>query len=154
MPRRYQRYEFFMSSFASCYTMLAILALTLVGCRAHRSITEDITEQLRSGATRVDIERTGDFAWDEMFVFGPYSPKDETCKTLRLNSSECSAAGIRDVDEGEFLLMFLQRGKVSKIESFPRTVGNFDDNCLAKDIARSAAVFTVERRPAVYLMCR
>jgi hypothetical protein len=89
-----------------------------------------------------------------MFVFGPYYPKDGICKTLRLDGSQCSAAGIRDVDEGEFLLVFLQRGGVSKIESFPRTVGNFHESCLARDIARSAAVFTVERRPVVYLMCR
>jgi hypothetical protein len=50
--------------------------------------------------------------------------------------------------------VFLQRGGVSKIESFPRTVGNFDESCLVRDIARSAAVFTVEQRPVVYLMCR
>ena len=112
-----------MSSFAFRYTVLAVLGLTLVGCTTHKSITENVNEQLRSGATRVNIGETGDFAWGDMFVLGPYSPKDETCKTLRLNSSECSAAGIRDVDEGEFLLVFLQRGKVSKIESFPRTVG-------------------------------
>jgi|HubBroStandDraft_6_1064221.scaffolds.fasta_scaffold64802_3 hypothetical protein len=143
-----------MTCFASRYTIVAVLGLTLVGCTRHTSIPENVNEQLRSGATRVNIGQTGDLAWDDMFVFGPYSPKDGTCKTLRLNGSECSAAGIRDVDEGEFLLVFLQRGRVSKIESFPRTVGNFDDNCLAKDIARSAAVFTVERRPAVYLMCR
>jgi hypothetical protein len=134
--------------------MLAILGLTLVGCRTQRSITENITEQLRSGATRVDIGRTGDFVWDDMFVFSPYYPKAGVCNTLRLNASQCSAAGIRDVDEGEFLLVFLQRTAISRIESFPRTVGNFDESCLEKDIARSAAVFTVERRPIVYLMCR
>jgi hypothetical protein len=143
-----------MSALTSRCRMLVILGLTLVGCRTHRSITENITDQLRSGAIRVDIGRTGDFVWDDMFVFGPNYPKEGVCKTLRLNGSQCSAAGIRDVDEGEFLLVFSQRSAISKIESFPRTVGNFDEGCLAKDIARSAAVFTVERRPVVYLVCR
>ena len=143
-----------MSALASRHTILAVLGLTLVGCTKHRSIAENITEQLRSGVTQLNIGPVGDFAWDDMFVFGPYYPKDGICKTLKLNDSQCSAAGIRDVDEGEFFLVFLQRGAVSKIESFPRTVGNFDESCLAKDIARAAAVFTVQRRPVAYLMCR
>jgi hypothetical protein len=63
-------------SLAFRYTMLAALGLTLVGCTRRRSITENVNEQLRSGATHVDIGRTGDFAWDDMFVFGPYYPKD------------------------------------------------------------------------------
>ena len=55
----------------------------------------------------MDIGKSGDLAWDEMFVFGPYYPKDEICKTLNLSVSQCSAAGIKDVDEGEFLLVFI-----------------------------------------------
>lgn len=143
-----------MSALTSRCTMLAILGLTLVGCKPHRSITENITEQLRSGATRVDIGQTRDFVWDDMFVFGPYYPKEAVCKTLRINGSQCSAAGIKDVDEGEFLLVFLHRNAISRIESFPRTVGNFDESCLAKDITRGVAAFTVERRPVVHLICR
>jgi hypothetical protein len=89
-----------------------------------------------------------------MFVFGPYYPKGAICRTLNLADLQCSAAGIKDVDENEFLLVFLERGEVSRIESYPRAVGNFDESCLAKDIARSAATVTVERKPSVYLVCR
>jgi len=99
----------------------------------------------------------GDFAWDEMFVFGPYSPKGEICRTLNLSASRCSVAGIKDVDVGDFLLVFMQNGAVSETLNFPRTIADFDESgrCLAKAIGRDAAVFTLERKlNRVYLLCR
>lgn len=99
----------------------------------------------------------GDFASDEMFVFGPYSPKGEICRTLNLSASRCSVVGIKDVDEGDFLLVFMQNGAVSETLTFPRTIADFDESgrCLAKAIGRDAAVFTVERKlNRVYLVCR
>jgi len=135
------------------YAALVILGLALVACRTHRSTADNVTKELQSGATQVDIGRAADFAWDSMFVFGPYYPKAEICKTLRLTDSQCSSAGIKDVDEGEFLIVFLERGAVSKTESFPRKISNFDESCLTKPIVRNSATFAVERRPEVYLVC-
>lgn len=142
-----------MKALGSRYSVLAVLGF-FVGCTNHRSITENVTKQTQSGATQVNIGQLGDFAWDRMFVFGPYYPKGAICRTLKLADSQCSAAGIRDVDENEFVLVFVERGAVSRIESFPRTVGNFDESCLAKDIARGAATVTVELKPLVNLACR
>jgi hypothetical protein len=92
-----------------------------------------------------------------MFVFGPYFPKNEICRTLKSSASQCSAAGIKDVDEGEFLLVFMQHSAVSATLRFPRTIADFDESqrCLAKGIRRDAAVFTVEHKSGrVYLVCR
>src|SRR6476660_4651075 len=97
-----------MSSLLRRYSTLVLLGLALVGCRRHSTVIDNITHQLRNGATQVDIGHSGDFAWDEMFVFGPYSGKDQICRTLKLSASQCSAVGIKDVDEGEFLLVFTQ----------------------------------------------
>jgi hypothetical protein len=146
-----------MSTLLPRYWTLAVLGFALVGCRRHSSVIDNITHQLRNGATQVDIGKSGDLAWDEMFVFGPYYPKDEICKTLNLSVLQCSAAGIKDVDEGEFLLVFMQHGAVSGTQSFPRTIADFDESerCLAKGIRRDAAVFTVEHKTGtVYLVCR
>jgi hypothetical protein len=144
-----------MSTLLRRYSTLTILILALVGCRRHSSLVDNITQQLRNGATQVDMGHSG-FAWDEMFVFGPYSPRGEICRTLKLSGSQCSAAGIKDVDEGDFLLMFMQHGAVSETLTFPRTIADFDESgrCLAKAIGRDVAVFTVERKlNRVYLVC-
>ena len=137
------------------YTTLA-LGLALAACTGHRNVAEDIAQQLRSGATQVDMAHAADFVWDEMFVFGPYYPKDATCRTLNLDASHCSSAGISNVDEGEFLLVFMHRGAVSETARLPRRIANFDegDRCLARGIRKDVSAFTVERKPGIYLVCR
>jgi hypothetical protein len=139
------------------YSTLALLGFALVGCRRHSSVIDTIAQQLRNGATQVDIGHSGDSSWDEMFVFAPYSPTDEICRTLKLSASQCTSAGIKDVEEGEFLLVFMRHGAVSETFSFPRTIADFDESarCSAKAIAKDEAVFAVQRRAnRVYLVCR
>jgi hypothetical protein len=141
-----------MGAFVIHCTALA-LSLACVGCTNRSSVTEQVSKQLSSGTAQVDLSGIGEFEWDNMFVFGPYTPRDESCKTLKLPFSQCFAAGVRDVDEGEFLLVFMHDGKASRVEYLPRYVGNFDEACLANAISKSKAQFTVERKPDLYLMC-
>jgi hypothetical protein len=102
------------------------------------------------------MAHAADFAWDEMFVFGPYYPKDAVCRALKLDASHCSAAGVSDVDEGEFLLVFMNGGAISETVSLPRTVANFDesDRCMARGISKDETIFAVTRKPEIYLVCR
>jgi hypothetical protein len=102
------------------------------------------------------MTHAADFAWDEMFVFNPYYPKNDICKTLKISSSQCAAGGISDVGEGEFLLVFMQRGAISDTVRFPRTIADFDesDRCLARPFRRNTALFTLKRKPALYLVCQ
>jgi len=139
------------------YSTLAVLGFALVGCSRHDSVLDNIRHQLGNGATQVDFGQSGDFVWDEMFGFAPYYPKDQICRGLKLSVSQCFLAGIKDVDEGEFLLVFMKHGAVAKTQSFPRAIADFDESerCSAKAIERSAAIFTVQHKAGrVYLMCR
>lgn len=122
----------------------------------HKDVAEVLLGQLRSGARQVDMANAADFQWDEMLVFGPYYPKNEICGKLKTPASQCSAAGISDVDESEFLLVFMRSGAICGAARVPRAIANFDETerCMAKPIRRSAAIFTVQRRPDVYLFCQ
>jgi hypothetical protein len=123
----------------------------------NREVLENVSQQLRSGAAILDMGQAADFPWDEVFVFSPYYPKDDICKSLKLTPSRCSAAHIRDVDEAEFFLVFMQKGEISSTVRLPRAIANFEerDRCVATAIPRGVAVFTVERRDSVvYLVCR
>jgi len=128
----------------------------VVAAPSHTNVADDLARQVQSGAAEVDMARLTKFDCDEIFVFGPYYPKDAICRTLSLTASHCSEAGINDVDEGEFLLVFTNRGTVSQTVRVPRNIANFDESkrCLATPIPRSAAVFRVQGKPAVYLVCR
>ena len=139
---------------AHIYSAL-VLALNLVACTRHRNVVDNIAQQLRSGATRIDMARATDFAWDEVYVFNPYYPKDDICRTLKIDLPRCSRAGVTDVDEGEFLLVFTQNSEISQVVRFPRAIADFEESekCIAKGIARNAAIFSVRDEPKL-LVCQ
>jgi hypothetical protein len=151
---------------ANMQTSLRVLLLLLVvalGCNgtAHKrvgtSVTRGVERELGTNANEIDVARIADdFQWDSLFVFNPYAPRDHICSTIRVPEQQCSAVGIRDVDEGEFALVFMESGAVARVEYFPRRIGDFDesDRCLAKPIAKRAAKFAVQRQERVRLVCR
>jgi len=100
-------------------------------CRAFsRKLPDDLSRQVQSGAAE-DITDLTEFEWAEMFVFGPYYPNDAICKTLNLTASNCSEAAIKkEVDEGEFLLVFTNGGTVSQTVRLPRNIATFDESPL------------------------
>jgi hypothetical protein len=118
--------------------------------------SNDLHKQLATNSKTVDLSTfTLKFPWDRMYIFQPYSPKDEICAKLGLNAERCGAADVRDVDEGEFLLVFMQQDELTHIEYIPRFV-EFEESerCLARPIKRAAATFSVERRDRSVLHCQ
>jgi hypothetical protein len=83
-------------------------------------------------------------------VFHPYYPPETIGEHLKVEQRSCFAAGIREIDEGEFLLVFLDKGAITRVESFPRSLGDFDESgrCSGQPIRKVLAQFTVERTPA------
>jgi len=136
------------------FTLLPSLVLFFAACNTHPSISEQIGAQLRSGASEIDMRQFGGSDWDHVFVFGPYSGKQEICTAIGITENDCSRAGIRNLDEGESLLILMQARTLAAAERLPRSTANFDDACLAKNIPRSKALFIVNRTSNVYLMCR
>jgi hypothetical protein len=135
---------------------LAVLCIFLVSCETQNSVSESINNQLQSGATSIDLRGIATaFAWDKMYVFAPYSPKDDICKKVGLPPHECSTANLRDVDEGEFVLVFTHSKVITHLESFSRRIGNFDESerCAAVPIGIDRALFKVERKNGFLLSC-
>jgi hypothetical protein len=136
--------------------LLAVSLLAVLGCDRNKGVTHGIDTQVRAGATAVNLTQVADFDWDRLFVFGPYSYPEGMCKDLGFSSRECSAAALKDVDEGDFLLVFLTDGTITHRETFSRLKGNFDRGCLGKAIPRADARLAIDRREGgvVYLVCR
>jgi len=130
-----------------------VLCISSAGCRRNSSLSESIGKVVQSGAGHLNLGSVTNFAWEDVFVFGPYTPKDAECKTLKHSASKCLSEGLRDVDESESLMVFLYGASVNRVESIPRTIADFDDNCLNRDFKRATAEFIVEQRPRVYIVC-
>lgn len=115
-------------------TVLAILlVLNLSGCG-------DFYRYLKSGevgwalkkelrdkkATKVELSKLTKFAWDELFLFGPYRPASEVCKRLELSAGDCrSVITVESTDDGEMLMVFRLKGRVVHTEMHIRWHGDF-----------------------------
>jgi hypothetical protein len=138
---------------------LSLLAFVLLACnkKTGTSVTENLELALKSKPVEIDMRRAAtDFKWDTMYVFSPYTPHEEICKAVKLAEAPCSKAGVRDVEEGEFALVFLQDGTLVRMESFPRKLGNFDESerCAGRQIGRGDARFRITQREGLpFLTC-
>jgi hypothetical protein len=135
--------------------LFAASLLFVLGCNRSKRVSQGIDTQIHAGAMTVDLVPFANFNWDHLFVFGPYSYPEGMCKSLGFSSNECSAAAFQDVDENDFLLVFLKDRTICYREKFSRSKGNFGESCLGVPISRSEARFAIARRDgSVYLVCR
>jgi hypothetical protein len=101
-----------------------VFFLSCVGCKQHKSVSERIATQIRSGATKIDVGRLAGFDWNRLFVFAPYAYPKGMCETIRPLPAECSAAHFSDVDEGQFLLVFMNGHNVARRPAFTSCVAD------------------------------
>jgi hypothetical protein len=140
------------NAYSSLASLLVIMfCLVLTGCLKRTSVSAKIGKQLQPGASQLDMRSVTNFIWDDMYVFGPYTPNGQICRTLKHAEAQCSHERIRDVDEYESLIVFVRGASVTRMESLPRTIADFDHGCLNKEFKRDAAVLSVHRRPACVL---
>ena len=68
------------------------------------------------------------------------------CDTIGISLVDCSWTGFSDVNEGEFVLVFMHGHRIVRRESFSMLIGNFDESCLRKKVARANAQFTIDKK--------
>src|SRR5205823_1093853 len=96
---------------ARWHPLFAALLLLVPGCGT--SVTGAIEAQVQAGSPSVDVGGLTDFEWDRLVIFGPYSYPKQMCHDLELSSSECASAAFEHVDEGHFVLVFMNGGRIS-----------------------------------------
>jgi len=130
-----------------------IFCVFSAGCRRSSPLSEAIGQRVQSGTSELNMSSVTSFDRENVFVFGPYTPKDVECQTLKHTDSQCISEGLREVDEDESLMVFLHGASVNRVESVPRRIADFDDSCLNRGFNKGAAKFLVEKRPRVYIVC-
>ena len=129
--------------------LLVGVALLLKACNATEPIGEfssALGKLVRSESTRrIDLSTIYPLAWEELFAFGPYSRREDSCKTLQLGWFACRTTLPAEVNESEYVLVFRLKSKVIHIEHHSRANGDFysQDNVRPQPILRKAAVFSV-----------
>ncbi len=98
-----------------------------------------------SPAELIDLARIDAPAWDELFVLGPGSTRDENCKALQLGWLECRTTMPTVVAPAEDFLVFRVKGRIARAERHALANGDFASGSapLPQPIPRSAAKFRV-----------
>jgi hypothetical protein len=126
--------------------LAAAVILSACGSKSSGEFSASLGEIIRSEKVReIDLATVSSLPWDELFAFGPYSMREDGCRTLKLSWFECRVTLPAAVDEGEYLLVFRLNSKVIKVEHHSRSNGDFysEDARRPQPILRSAAVFSV-----------
>ena len=133
-----------------CRSVILVVILIASGCGRflpNRSVVGGINRATHDGSsTHIDLAKLTDFEWDRLFIFGPYSYPERMCRDIGFSKSECEAANLKNVDEGEYLLVFLNGRKVIRMERYSRLDGSVDKNGLAIGLTPKDALFSIERR--------
>lgn len=105
-------------------SFVILLSLCLASCgdiyrylnsgEVSKAINKEIREE---HAQQIKIAQLTDFAWDELYLFGPYSVTSEICKTLELGKTECeSTITVSSTDDGQWMMVFRENKHVVHTE--------------------------------------
>jgi hypothetical protein len=90
-----------------------------VGKALHKEVRE-------KKSVEVDFKKIVPFAWDEMYLFGPYMPREDVCKRLGLAGLQCwYHVSETSTDDGEMFLVFRLKGDIVHTEMHSRFNGDF-----------------------------
>ncbi len=99
--------------------------------------------QANNQAKEVTIAKLTRFAWDELFLFNPYTPSSEVCKRVHVTASDCKAIiADESKDDGEMMMVFRIKGKVAHSELHHRSHGDFTP-APAEPFTPQTAIFSV-----------
>lgn len=93
---------------------------------------------------QIDIGRLTRFEWDELFLFGPYHPRELVCARLQLDAFRCALSVAEGgMDDGEMLIAFRLHGSLVHSERHFRSNGDFTPLPDQQPLTRTTAVFDV-----------
>ncbi|WCJ60942.1 hypothetical protein NXS98_07435 [Fontisphaera persica] len=106
-----------------------VMAFGLFACAKSESGLVRALERWAQAATAttnstVAISAVTDFAWDKLFIFGPYTPVDRIHAQLGFKWAEAEKTHI-DSSDTFYLLVFVKSSNVVRHVKLPRTVGDF-----------------------------
>lgn len=84
------------------------------------------------------------FAWDQVYLFGPYTPRQDVCSTLRIPDNDCERlVPFESSDDGEMSIAFLAQGEFVHFTRHVRSNGDFTPVPAEQPLSSDQAVFRV-----------
>lgn len=129
--------------------LLPLLMLALAGCSKPHPISEAIDKQARQpDAQTVRLADATPFAWDQVYLFGPYTARTTVCEVLKIEAGNCARQiAFESGDDTQMSLAFLSQGKLVQYVPHRRKHGDFTPvpKLAEQPIHAGNAVFRVVR---------
>jgi hypothetical protein len=98
--------------------LVVVFCMLLFGCDFSSYLSGPVGKAVRHEVREkrqqeIDLARVVPFEWDELFLFGPYTPRGEVCKELQLNKAECLiSVKSESTDDGVMFLVLRHKDKI------------------------------------------
>jgi hypothetical protein len=126
--------------------LFAIAALATACSESPGEFSAKLGKAVRSGnVSEVDLATFIPIQWDELYIFRPYSLREESCKTLGLGWLQCNIALPTGINEHEDFLVFRLRSKIVHTEHHWGKNGVFTSQTrMPQPVLRSSAKFEIK----------
>lgn len=128
----------------------AVLVLAIAACSGAADVSRALGGLLRERRVETVVlsDVTG-YAWDEVYLFNPYTPRSLVCTTLHIGTADCARdISFESSDDGEMSLAFLHRGRLVRYLRHNRGNGDFAPVPTRQPLTPATAVFRVVREEA------
>lgn len=120
---------------------MPVLVVAMFGaCTAKAPVSERVGAAVRQGQV-ADLAKLAEFGWDKAIVFSPFTTREKICKPLSAQWPDCAASVPAVVDEGTYLLVFANQGRVVHHEMHSRANGDFCSTSCVLELSSSNAGF-------------
>ena len=123
----------------------ALLVLGTTACSDDADVSRAIGVLVRERQVEtVVLSDATRFAWDEVYLFKPYTPRSRVCSTLGIRTADCvRTIAFESRDDGEMSFAFLHRGRLVRYLRHGRGNGDFTPVPTRQPLSPATAVFRV-----------
>lgn len=123
---------------------IIVLCFNILSCRQDSSLLSRLRKAVKQSTSpnTFNMADITDFQWDELYIFGPYTPGSEIENTLGFSWPPAFTCGI-DKYDGHCLLVFVGNNEVTRYYMYPRNYGDFSQVDSDKIYTLDSAIFSV-----------
>lgn len=130
----------------SAFTLGAV-SIMAAGCSDDARVSKAIgklVDERKSETIR--LADATSFAWDQVYLFGPYATRRHVCTTLGIQEAYCERQiPFESHDDGDMSIAFLANGRLVYYARHSRANGDFTPVPAGQPLSRDRAVFRMLR---------
>lgn len=134
--------------------ILSIFITILAACDSKSPVSNKLDKYIISNPTSsVELSKFTEFEWKHVYIFSPYTSKEQVCNTLNVYWQKCSYIfPANGVEESEYFMAFINSGSLVHREFHRRKTSDFCRQTCLLSLQKNNAIFKVQPYGSRYLL--